>query len=127
MRNGTIYQRQPLAPLTAATASGSLPTPNARDYKDGPYPAAMARKSPGLGTIAHFPTPTVKANMAAPSMQKWPAHRNWATPTQSDGMAGPGNQGRDGGENLRTQVGGSLNPTWCSVLMGFPPDWTEVD
>jgi len=79
-----------------------LPTPNARDYKDGPYPAAMARRSPGLGTIV------------------------WATPTKSDGMGDPGNSGRDGGENLRTQVGGSLNPEWVTWLMGYPPGWVDT-
>ena len=33
MRNGIVYPRQPLALLNAATASGSWPTPAARDYK----------------------------------------------------------------------------------------------
>lgn len=33
-RSGTAYQRQPLAPLTAATVYSSWPTPAARDYKD---------------------------------------------------------------------------------------------
>jgi len=32
------------------------------------------------------------------------AVRMWPTPTQADGMGGPGNSGRDGGENLRTAV-----------------------
>jgi hypothetical protein len=54
-RNGTAYRLQPLAPLTGGTGSGSLPTP------------------------------TAKANMLAPSMQKWAAHRNlWPTPTARD-------------------------------------------
>lgn len=53
--------------------------------------------------------------------------RLWPTPTQSDGMGGPGNSGRDGGENLRTAVGGSLNPEWVELLMGFPPGWTDLN
>ena len=33
---------------------------------------------------AMLPTPTAKANMLSPSMQKWPAHRNlWPTPNAS--------------------------------------------
>ena len=32
------------------------------------------------------------------------AVRMWPTPTQADGMGGPGNSGRQGGENLRTAV-----------------------
>jgi len=55
------------------------------------------------------------------------ARSHWATPTQSDGTGGPGNSGRDGGENLRTQVGGSLNPTWVEWLMGFPLGWTDCE
>lgn len=51
----------------------------------------------------------------------------WPTPTQSDGMGGPGNSGRDGGENLRTAVGGSLNPEWVEWLMGFPIGWTDLE
>jgi DNA (cytosine-5)-methyltransferase 1 len=52
MRSGTVFQLPPLVRLTDATGSGSL-----------------------------LPTPTETANMLAPSMQKWPAHRNiWPTP-----------------------------------------------
>src|SRR4051812_29538555 len=38
------------------------PTPSARDHKDGPFPAAMARNLPGLGTVVHmnWPTPTAR-------------------------------------------------------------------
>jgi hypothetical protein len=55
MLSGTVYQLAPSAPLTDAIEYGSLPTP------------------------------TAKANMMAPSMQKWPAHRNLLpTPTSRD-------------------------------------------
>lgn len=54
MLSGTVYQLAPSAPLTGETAFGSLPTP------------------------------TAKANMMAPSMQKWAAHKNlWPTPAAS--------------------------------------------
>jgi site-specific DNA-cytosine methylase len=52
---------------------------------------------------------------------------SWPTPTKSDGEGGPGNSGREGGENLRTAAGGSLNPTWVEWLMGFPLGWTDLD
>lgn len=56
MRHGTAYQLQPSAPLTDGIVSGLLP----------------------------MPTPTAKANMMAPSMQKWAAHKNlWPTPAAS--------------------------------------------
>ena len=54
MLSGTAYRLAPSAPLTGEIASGSLPTP------------------------------TAKANMMAPSMQKWAAHKNlWPTPAAS--------------------------------------------
>ena len=51
------------------------------------------------------------------------------TPTRQDGCngtGGPGSLGRDGGENLRTAVGGSLNPVFVERMMGFPDGWTEL-
>jgi hypothetical protein len=102
-RSGIASRLAPSAPLTGATGSGLLPTPNSRDWKDT-GPSQGNRKSPNLGTVAH-----------------------WATPTKSDGTGGPGNSGRQGGENLRTQVGGSLNPTWVEWLMGFPLGWTDLE
>lgn len=53
--------------------------------------------------------------------------RIWPTPTASDGMGGPGSSGRDGGPNLRTVVGGPLNPEWVEWLMGFPVGWTDLE
>jgi hypothetical protein len=35
----------------------------------------------------------------------------WPTPTTADGMGGPGNSGRQGGENLRTVVARWPTPT----------------
>ncbi len=97
-RNGIAFRRAPLVPLTDEIASGSF-----------------------------FPTPTAKANMMAPSMQKWAAHRNliptprpcsgkrssganrteimnalekWPTPRASDGTHGgrvTPRKGRNGG------------------------------
>jgi hypothetical protein len=34
---------------------------------------------------------------------------------------------RTSGDGLATVVGGSLNPTWCEWLQGFPLGWTEVE
>jgi hypothetical protein len=101
-RSGTAYRRVPSAPLTDATASGLLPTPKT--------PQGGGERSgdrAGTGDLMW---------MARSSM--------WPTPTQSDGMGGPGSSGRDGGDNLRTAVSGSLNPTWVEWLMGYPLGWT---
>ncbi len=51
--------------------------------------------------------------------------RAWPTPTASDGTGGPGNSGRAGSPNLRTQIGALLNPTWVELLCGLPEHWTD--
>ena len=52
----------------------------------------------------------------------------WPTPTKSDGGGGPGRSpSRTGGDDLRTAVGGQLNPTWVEWLMGFPCGWTVLN
>jgi hypothetical protein len=99
-RSGTAYRLPPLVPLTAGTESGLLPTP------------------------------TETANMLAPSMQKWPAHRNLvATPTSRDWRSGKASQAtlEKNSRPLSEQIGGSLNPTWVEWLMGFPLGWTAFE
>ena len=47
--------------------------------------------------------------------------------TKSDGTGGPGRSAnKQGGDNLRTVTGGSLNPTWVEWLMGWPLGWTDL-
>jgi hypothetical protein len=50
-RSGIASRLAPSAPLTGATGSGLLPTPNGRDWKDT-GPTQGKRKSPNLGTVA---------------------------------------------------------------------------
>ena len=79
------------------------PTPTSRDHKDGS--AAACRNVPVnglLGRAVHYPTP----------------HANCST--------GAGQRGT-GGPNLQTAVGGTLNPLWVELLMGFPPGWTDME
>lgn len=100
---GTWGPQKTLTHHNLATAARMWPTPTARDHKDtgeNTNYEALAKKSRLAGVV-------------------------WATPTRSDGMGGPGSSGREGGDNLRTQVGGSLNPNWVEWLMGFPTGWTD--
>lgn len=137
-RNGTAFQLQPLAPLTRGTASGSLPTiratdadrggrgdliqavrgnsnphfrlptPNSRDWKDS-GPSQGHRKSPNLGTVAH-----------------------WRTPQAGEGGQDARTRAAQGHSvYLRDQMkevegSGQLNPTWVEWLMGFPLNWTSL-
>jgi hypothetical protein len=97
-----------LAPSMLAkwpSCSALLPTPTARDWKDGTAQACANVEPNGLlGRVVHLlPTP----------------HANCHT--------GPGSQGREGGLNLQTHVGGALNPQWVEWLMGFPDGWTALE
>ena len=131
MRRGTVYQLAPSAPLTDEIAFGLLPTPEASNTK------AIAMRSGGREPRNFLlPTPTAKANMLAPSMQKWKAHRNlWPTPTAVTDTGGAA-MCKWGGSGARAklrkmvtpqELNGSLNPTWVEWLQGFPLGWTEVE
>ena len=97
---GTAFRLRPLSPLTAETASGLLPTPEASNTK------ASAMRSGGRSPRNFMATPTRKANQMAPSMRKHRGVRamfptpNGMTP---DGLThGPsGNELGRGGEPLR--------------------------
>jgi DNA (cytosine-5)-methyltransferase 1 len=119
-----------------------LPTPNARDWKDGK--TAGNRKSPGLGVVVHWPTPRSCSAMAAtitpesawaenrfPNLETVVGRRMWPTPRTPSG--GPDNSanklrpsGHQGTTNLQGAVGGKLNPTWVEWLMGWPLGWADL-
>jgi hypothetical protein len=110
MRNGTAYRRQPLVRRTRGIGSSLWPTPIVHDAVTSGFTPEQIAKS---------------AEERQDSLTR--AVAMWPTPTQADGLGGPGSSGREGGENLRTQVGGQLNADWVSLLMGFPTDWTVMD
>lgn len=92
-RNGTVYRRQPLVPLTGGTASGLLPTPVARD--DGKSPEAhmaMKRRMPG----GERKTITSLSVLARNDFRQADGTEAWPTPTASDARKGystpPGSQ-----------------------------------
>jgi hypothetical protein len=111
---------------------GRWPTPTANDWKNAGYQQKdgnLFLTLPGAVGAAkvpdHWPTPRARdwKGMGKDCLDR--AVVMWATPTKSDGEGGPGSSGREGGDNLRTQVGGQLNPTWVEWLMGFPEGWTD--
>jgi hypothetical protein len=150
-RNGTAFQRQPLVPRTSVTGSGSWPTPQAQMPGAGPDNAKVQnlltgsrhsfyltqaveaeRQLPGVITGNRWPTPTARDHKDGQYNPNVPVNgllgrAVWPTPTSADGLGGPGNSGRDGGENLRTAAGGALNPTWVEWLQGFPLGWTDLE
>jgi hypothetical protein len=121
-RSGTAYRLQPLALPTGATASGSWPTPTARDHKD-------------TGNLSRVPE-----NSLLPRVVQ--RREGWPTPTARDrhtyakvkrGARSTVETG--GGTPLVMAVspggppdrGGQLNPTWVEWLMGFPTGWTDLE
>ncbi len=108
MRSGTIFQRQPLAPLTDGIGSGLLPTPTTQDAANNGGSAQFQRNSLPLNAVA--------------------AER-YATPQARDYRTGERHRfdNPERTQNLNDQIGGSLNPTWVEWLMGFPLGWTALE
>jgi hypothetical protein len=92
-----------------------------------------------LGSHGGLVTPE-KAREGGTLIESVSARTLWPTPWAMDGQMFPTPAARDWEDNgkspaelernsvtLATIAGGSLNPTWVEWLMGFPPNWTEVD
>lgn len=107
---------------TAVKAAGSAwPTPTTRDWKD-------------TGDLKNVPENCLLARrvMNVESGRRETENRNtdgnhlalWSTPRAND-STGPCKHG-EGGDDLKTQVNGLLNPRWTETLQGIPIGWTNV-
>ena len=150
-RSGTAFLRQPLVPLTDATASGSWPTPQAKDSLQGfnrtarTTPEQTSKAGWNLHEAAmYWPTPCAEDAKNVPyqkgkSGQRYPMllgavnpQRIWTSPTARDrhtvAKCMRGRRSFESGNEVVTplpvQVGGTLNPTWVEWLMGYPLGWT---
>lgn len=132
-RNGHAYRRPPLVRLTSGGGSSSWPTPHG-------FPKQGQARNPGpsgneLGrAVNRWPTPTSRDHKDGDYCPNVPVNgllgrAVWPTPKGSP--SGPDyarrNREGSGGDDLVTQVGGSLNPTWVEWLMGFPLGWTDLE
>ena len=105
MRNGIVYPRAPLVPLTGGIGSGLWPTPVAQEGGQGVNPAARGRKL--HIEVLKWPTPQARDHKdTGPNV-------NWAKVKAKCKLAGA--------------AGGSLNPTWVEWLMGYPLGWTDLE
>ena len=140
MRDGVCSERLTPVRPTNESASGSWPTPNKMDAADTAsmcdpkhwHVRAMQKMEQGIHlqfplrvAVQMWPAPEAGMPVATPHSQM--LRETWPTPTKADAMGGPGRaETCQGGENLRTSVGGQLNPTWVEWLMGWPLGWTDL-
>jgi hypothetical protein len=109
------------------------PTPIASDSR-----GSSGRPAPGkqvqLVDAVKWPTPTVCGNYnrkgASPTSGDGLATAvlKCATPTARDWRSGKASQAtmERNSRPLSEQIGGSLNPTWVELLMGWPANWTDL-
>ena len=117
MQNGQLFQQVLWEPVIRGQGGGSLPTPTARDHKDGCYNSTKnCKKQDTLGRKIHLvlPTPT--------------AHEHKATgqdkPNQSGQMlssiARRGELSEETGQDM------FLNPAFVEEMMGYAVGWTDL-
>jgi hypothetical protein len=139
--NGKIYETS----LQSMARRGLLwPTPTAEAAKNVPYQkgSGAIRYPMLLGAVSPsrmWPTPSATDGMGG-RMHAVDAHlrrkvqiglnyaaKMWPTVTVQDASNNAGSSQFDRNSlPLNAAVGGSLNPTWVELLMGFPPGWTDL-
>ena len=112
--SGNAYQRQPLAPVTAGTGGGLLPTPDTGESLTG-----HGRRG---GKIAN-------GRQSGASLDALARHGMLPTPSASDYRSGTGysHDGKKQSPQLRHLSGGPLNPRFVEQMMGFPIDNTALE
>ncbi len=114
-------------PTSSLGTKGGLVTP-AKSREGGTLIEALSARSA-------WPTPTVCGNYnrkgASPTSGDGleTAVRKCATPTASPWRSGKASQATmdRNSRPLSEQIGGSLNPTWVELLMGWPKGWTSLE
>jgi hypothetical protein len=116
MQSGTAYRLPPLVPLTVGTASGSLPTPAATDFKSELMSVDLVRKRQAESTRGVRLTEFLhRKNLPTPNA----GNDHWGG--RLDEYGGSTNPFRG------TEIGQSrLNPCWVEELMGYPIGYTDL-
>ncbi len=92
------------------------PTPKSSDHRSGMASRTGGRRSNLNDAAAMFPTPTAtntKANHMRGADKGKPRESRSYRPMDGDRSDDP--------------IGGSLNPTWVCLLMGWPKDWAGLN
>lgn len=109
------------------------PTPKATIRED--CPSERLRNTPDLSSaVKMWPTPRAndaekRGNIANDPRNGLPAATMYATPQARDFRTGQQSRwdNPNRSRNLNDQIGGSLNPDWVEILMGFPIGWTDIE
>jgi hypothetical protein len=137
----------PKLKLRVQALTAGWPTASSRDHKDTPGMSETGTNPDGSERKRLDQLPRV-SQLTIPEQSGGPAgtengegcpgvHLKYQTetagyPTPNHNSTGPGNQGRQGGENLQTKAevfmmpdmtGWRLNPLFSLWLMGYPAEW----
>ena len=131
-RNGTAYRLRPSAPLTAATGSGSWPTPTAADGELGGRLVGRddqrgTRPSGAKVQAARCARPYVDRDSCGRRRRAATRRRACSSPTGRRRTTEDARRDRRAVNHERPATGGQLNPTWVEWLMGFPLGWTDCE
>lgn len=141
-QGGGMGRVGPIRPsLQTMARRGLWPTPTVQDSANDGGPAQFERNSVPLNAaVKNWPTPSAANSRGSSGGNRAADLRNavrpWPTPTARLGTP-RGAQAKRYSDPRRsndlddavaaTGTTGQLSPAWVSVMMGFPPHWTEVD
>ena len=138
MRDGVLWERAMLPPLTSVTESGSWPTPRSCSAMAAPITPESShnpKRFPNLETVVGrrmWPTPRVGGEEGYETVKTRKGHR--AAPNMSKTGTNPDGSMRDRTDQLPRAIyaqeennGGQLNPNWVEWLMGWPIGWTDLN
>ena len=106
MRVGRIYELRTLERPTGENGSGSWPSPHANSHTG---PGSHGTGGDNLQTVVNWPTPTSKDHKDSGDCSNVPEN------------------GLLGRTVSPTKTAGSLNPEFCSWLMGYPKEWVNCE
>lgn len=135
--DGVFYQQPSWERRISETGSGSWPTPDTQNHRDGTKLRKEAKGRHAMSlhhAVAMWPTPhgfSKDGKSNGPSGNELGRAVNmFPTPLGRDYRSGKGKtqaeRGRTAGPALSEYVGGSLNPAWVEWLMGWPTGWTDL-
>ena len=108
-QSGTAFRLQPLVPLTAGTASGLLPTPEASNTKTR---ALRTAGRPPRDFLKPIPTPRPCSGLRSSGANRTEilrAVKSWPTPTSSDAAKGYSGSPGQANERGKQTLSGAVN------------------